>query len=101
MSIFFGGDKLLKQKDIDNLIITRNMACPIPKASGTIKIDINAPKVDGYKFMFWLAPATQGGVRNTYIATPELPITQVWFLNATDMNDCYIHVNAVYIKEIN
>lgn len=66
-------------------------------------VNIQAPAVPGYTFVFWLSPFTSGSVHPTYVEKPNQASTRVWIYyvpNEDIASDGPINIGieAVYVK---
>lgn len=77
-----------------------------PLQAQTIKYPIQAPTVEGYQFVFWLSPASEGWVGSTYIDyVNSEKAANIWISNpssdglSTFVNGkTFVRAIAVYIK---
>lgn len=69
-----------------------------PKPEYSARVRIVAPKVNGYKFQFWLSSATAGNVANSYIQQPTHEDTNVWLTDRNiNLPAFSVEVTAVYV----
>lgn len=65
------------------------------------KMPIEAPSVEGYKFVFWLSPATVGFSGPCYLENSTAPTTAIWVPADTtsyEGTNNAVSATAVYIK---
>lgn len=65
-------------------------------ASGTY---ITAPTVSGYQFVCWVASASNGTVRMTYISDPDGETARVWYEGSTFGSGSTIRCYALYVRK--
>ena len=63
----------------------------------TNHVMITAPKVDGYRFIAWVASASVGWIGATYIASPTSSSTDVY--NASNVQDGNRSVNCTALYQ--
>lgn len=85
---------LFHLEQVDNIVRAKTISYPIV-----------AKPVEGYTFVFWLHPRTEGWVGSTYIDGPNMSKANIWISNpASDGLNIFANgVNsvsafAVYIK---
>lgn len=66
-------------------------------------VNIQAPNVPGYTFVFWLSSATIGNVRPSYVEGPNQASTKVWIYytqseDIAGLGPIKICLEAVYVK---
>ena len=65
-------------------------------SSGTY---ITAPTVSGYQFVCWVASASNGTVRMTYISDPDGSTARVWYEGNTFGSNSTIRCYALYVRK--
>lgn len=107
----------LKRTSVGNIVNLAKVAGPVvhleyvegtsnPSATDDMakrSVNIQAPDVPGYTFVFWDSSATLGSVRPSYVEGPNVPSTKVWIYYAQDediesFGPIKIGLEAVYVK---
>ena len=103
MKAYLNGKRLINNDDMNSLFITKNVLVNLPTNGKTNKhIEIAAPTIPGYKFLFWISPSSVGDVINSYIEDSKNPTTKVWihdFSYINDISGVKMQATAVYIKQ--
>lgn len=95
---------IAKLAPTDNLfhfeIVTGNNDPTKPDLGGCARVDIAAPDVPGYKFAFWLNPASDGNILPTYIDFPSSQQAILWigFMSMQEVIATKVRATAVYVK---
>ena len=66
--------------------------------ANTRSVSCTAPTVDGYTFMYWLAPSTSGFVQSCYMSDPTAATTNCYLVGDLRSSDSTINIHAVYAK---
>ena len=78
------------------LFKTKTKTYTLPANASNVSISPDA--MEGYTFLCWLSPSSEGGTFGTYIYAPTTRNTSVW-VTSTANTARSINVHALYVRD--